>query len=129
MTPNLFQYSATVVSVHDGDTLDLEIDFGFKISQTQTVRLFGINAPELKEPLGPKATIALTTFVSVGDTVFVQTIKDKTEKFGRLLAKIYTVTLDSKSKIDTVDDNCINKQLLDMNIGYVEFMLPKNYIW
>ena len=129
MTPNLFQYSATVLSVHDGDTLDLKIDFGFKINQTQTVRLFGINAPELKDPLGLKATIALATLMGVGDTVFVQTIKDKTEKFGRLLAKIYTVKLDSKGKIDTVDYICINKQLLDMNLGYVEFMLPKNYIW
>lgn len=46
MTPT-YTYSAEVLRVIDGDTLDLRIDLGFRITTKQRVRLFGINTPEI----------------------------------------------------------------------------------
>jgi micrococcal nuclease len=41
-----YKYSATVVKIVDGDTIDISIDLGFKISIAERVRLYGIDTPE-----------------------------------------------------------------------------------
>ena len=43
----LFWYSAKVVNVVDGDTLDLETDLGFRITFLQRYRLYGVGTPEM----------------------------------------------------------------------------------
>lgn len=44
----MFEYGFTVASVHDGDTFSGTLDFGFEHDWTgQSVRMHGINAPEL----------------------------------------------------------------------------------
>ena len=45
--PN-FSYKATVLRVVDGDTVDAEIDLGFRMKTTQRLRLKGIDTPELR---------------------------------------------------------------------------------
>lgn len=52
---NLSAYAEKVVDVHDGDT--------FTLSNGQKVRMFGIDAPELKQPFGVIARNYLTTVV------------------------------------------------------------------
>lgn len=42
----MYTYRATVDRVVDGDTIDLVIDLGFKITTNQRIRLRGINTPE-----------------------------------------------------------------------------------
>ena len=42
----MYTYHATVDRVVDGDTIDLIIDLGFKITTNQRIRLRGINTPE-----------------------------------------------------------------------------------
>lgn len=42
----MYTYRATVDRVVDGDTIDLIIDLGFKITTNQRIRLRGINTPE-----------------------------------------------------------------------------------
>ena len=42
----MYTYHATVDRVVDGDTMDLIIDLGFKITTNQRIRLRGINTPE-----------------------------------------------------------------------------------
>lgn len=42
----MYQYKAIVDRVVDGDTLDLVIDLGFKITTHQRIRLAKINTPE-----------------------------------------------------------------------------------
>lgn len=44
---NLYEYKATVIKVHDGDTLHLKIDLGFKIFWEVNCRLALLNTPEL----------------------------------------------------------------------------------
>ena len=51
----LYTYAAEVIKIVDGDTLDLEIDVGFKTKQEHRVRFRGINCPEIGTPQGRKA--------------------------------------------------------------------------
>ena len=41
-------YPAYVVNVYDGDTLTAEIDMGFNLKLTDSIRLYGIDAPEIR---------------------------------------------------------------------------------
>lgn len=43
----MYDYTADVLRVIDGDTLELNIDLGFKVYLTRSCRLAGLNAPEL----------------------------------------------------------------------------------
>ena len=42
----MYQYKAKVERIVDGDTIDVVIDLGFKITTNQRIRLAGINTPE-----------------------------------------------------------------------------------
>jgi len=44
----MYEYSAKLIRIIDGDTLDAEIDLGFEVFVKKRVRLFGINAPETR---------------------------------------------------------------------------------
>ena len=94
----MYEYSATVIRVLDGDSLLLQIDLGLDISHKIKVRLARINAPEthgvLKESEEYKKGIASTRFVEdfvklTNNNVRIVTVKDRTEKYGRYLAEIY----------------------------------------
>jgi len=92
----LFFYKAEVKRVVDGDTIDVLIDVGFSMHYAGRVRFYGVNTPEsrtsnLEEK---KAGLAAKEFVeqwvaSNNNTVYLKTIKDKNEKYGRILAEIY----------------------------------------
>ena len=82
-------YAATVVEIHDGDTIDVDLvltkagrqssdrDLGFNVHRNrqgvtlerQSVRLLGCNAPELATPAGKDALAFIETVLKVGDTV------------------------------------------------------------
>ena len=108
-----FWYGAKVLKVVDGDTLDLMIDLGFNIHHKIRVRLFGVNTPEsrtkdLKEKeLGLKAKSFTLDWLTNHDWVFVNTIPDKNDKYGRVLAKIY-----SSDKIDDPVTACLNNDII-----------------
>lgn len=82
-----YTYKATVLKVVDGDTVDLKVDLGFRVSLDIRTRIRGINAPESWEAGGKEATEALRGFI-MGKPVAVTTAKDPTDKYGRWLADI-----------------------------------------
>jgi len=90
----MFQYYARVLEVIDGDTIDAEIDLGFDISHKIRIRLHGINTPETRtrnkeeKAKGLAAKARLKELIE-GKIVFVETVKDVTEKYGRFLAIIH----------------------------------------
>lgn len=43
----MYTYQAALVRVVDGDTVDLLVDLGFKVSVNIRARLFGVNTPEI----------------------------------------------------------------------------------
>lgn len=95
----MYDYQALVLDVHDGDTITVDVDLGFRIHHQMELRFLGINAPELKTPEGVAARDYLLTKVKPGDTVRIVTVAtpskdDKREKYGRYLATIYVGDLD-----------------------------------
>lgn len=111
-----FHYSAVVKRIVDGDTIYCDIDLGFgTILKNQVIRLYGINTPEIK---GEQRTAGLDSkkFVEnllTDKEVIIVSYKDKKEKFGRYLAKIYLK--DNNSWID------VNKLLIDKGLA-VEYI-------
>ena len=105
-----FFYSAKVMDVIDGDTLDLVVDLGFDVHFRVRVRLHGINTPESRtsdkaeKELGLKAKAYTKDWTTRHSTVFVKTVKDKKEKFGRILAEIYS---------DELKTACLNEDIIE----------------
>jgi micrococcal nuclease len=98
----MYEYRATIVRVVDGDTVDASVDLGFDVRFTMRLRLFGINAPEMKTPAGPPAKDHLIALLhpDAGTTppavvaampvvVLLRTQKDHQEKYGRYLATLF----------------------------------------
>jgi micrococcal nuclease len=109
-----FWYGATILKVVDGDTVDLMVDLGFSVHHKIRVRLYGVNAPEsrtkdLKEKeLGLKAKKFVEDWMTNHKWVFVNTIPDKNDKYGRVLARIY-----SSDKIDDPLTACLNIDMIE----------------
>jgi micrococcal nuclease len=96
MDDKLFWYRAKVRRVVDGDTIDLEFDLGLDAYRHERVRLYGVDAPEIygvkKESEEYARGVSAKEFVTEcleGKMVWVNTIKDKTGKYGRYLAHVY----------------------------------------
>jgi endonuclease YncB( thermonuclease family) len=116
----LYRYRAQTVHVVDGDTVDLDIDFGAYIHRTFRCRLLGINTPELHDP-DPDARVealraktALSVEVALGKPLYIATEKDQGDKYGRLLVTIYTAEDAEKS---------LNRQMVEwgMAVPYIGF--------
>lgn len=98
----MYSYAARIQRIIDGDTVVLDIDLGFKIHHEVTARLDGIDAPELRTAEGKLAKIALAGMVD-GKTLRVDTILDRTEKYGRTLAVLFLedgVTTANQAMVD-----------------------------
>lgn len=104
-----FFYQAEVVKIIDGDTLDLMVDLGFDIHHKVRVRLYGVNTPESRtsdeeeKVRGLAAKDYVMKWIKESEIIFIQTIKDKTEKYGRVLAKVYS---------DEKQSACLNDDLI-----------------
>lgn len=94
-----YWYKGKVMDVHDGDTCTVLMDLGLRVNMEVKIRLYGINAPEL---IGEShdAGIASRDYLSgliLGRDVYIRTEKDKKEKYGRWLGKIYLRDGDNES--------------------------------
>ena len=87
----MYEYRATVQHVVDGDTIDFDVDLGFHVHQYMRVRLEGIDAPEKGTSGGSAATEFVQATLPVGAEVVLLTTRDKQEKYGRYLARVYLV--------------------------------------
>jgi micrococcal nuclease len=85
---SLYEYSATLERIIDGDTVVMLVDLGFSTFRRDTFRFYGINAPEHTTPEGQAAITYINTLIKPGDVITTKTYKDKTEKYGRMLATL-----------------------------------------
>lgn len=87
-----FYLNVAVKRVVDGDTIELIVDLGFGLSKTMTVRLYGIDTPEVYGKNACKEGRAASAFVKKllpeGTAVTMTTFKDSKGKYGRYLAKL-----------------------------------------
>jgi micrococcal nuclease len=94
---NVYLYNAEVIKVVDGDTFKINIDLGFEVHLgPKSVRLYGVNTPEsrTKNLEEKKMGLAAKEFTDqwikkAGSKVKIETILDKKEKYGRILAKVW----------------------------------------
>lgn len=109
MSLTRFCYGAKIEKVIDGDTVDLSVDLGFDIHHKIRVRLYGVDTPESRtvnkaeKEAGLKAKEFVKSWAGVHAMVVIETIKDKSEKYGRVLANIYT---------DETKSSCLNSELI-----------------
>ncbi len=82
----MYNYKAIVNRVIDGDTINMTIDLGFRLSYTANCRLAGINAPELDTQEGKDSRDALKLLVGQGQEVDVYS--KGLDKYGRPIVVI-----------------------------------------
>lgn len=87
----MYEYRCVVAAVVDADTIDAVVDLGFHVAVSTRLRLDGIDAPERYTEEGKTATAYLVSLLSAPSgggwlPLTARTRKDRTEKFGRMLA-------------------------------------------
>jgi micrococcal nuclease len=102
----MYQYTAKLVRVIDGDTVVLDVDLGFRINLRETFRLANINAFELRENLGLSAkqfVIDWFTQRPIAEIISEKPLKQ--EKYGRWLVRI------------SYNDICLNDALIHAGLA------------
>lgn len=90
----MYEYNATILRVIDGDTVEAEVDLGFKIRIREHFRLYGIDAPEMKgetKAAGIASKAHLMTLIEDSGPYFRFFTKKpqlEQDKYGRWLASI-----------------------------------------
>lgn len=95
MTKTEYLYNAKVLSVIDGDTIDVMIDLGFGIYHNARVRLAGIDTKELTDKDAANRANALDAKAYVYRLVYGKDVVLKTskkDKYGRYLAIVFVGT-------------------------------------
>lgn len=105
MKDKCYFYRAQVLKVTDGDTIvaDIDVGFGFKLSKAN-IRLDGIDAGEIhsKDDQIKAKGLAAKNWLAAridGKEIYVQS--GGFDKYGRVLAKIYTL-----------DGACCNEEMI-----------------
>jgi len=93
----MYKYKAKVERIVDGDTMDVVIDLGFKITTFQRIRLAKINTPETytvkKDSEEYQKGMAAKQYVEQriaanNNEIYLETEK-VTEKYGRYIGMIW----------------------------------------
>src|SRR5437764_12053242 len=103
----MYEYRAIVRKIHDAATSTVDVDLGFGMwAHDQQLRFLGIQAPELSTKPGEDALFYLRAKLPIGCTVKVSTVKDRREKYGRMLAEV-DLMLDGQPVLS------VNKDMVD----------------
>lgn len=95
----MFDYKCKITRVVDGDTVDIDLDLGFKLSKKDRVRLSGIDTPESRtrnlaeKKLGLEAKEFLKAWCKKHKgNIIIHT--ESEGKYGRLLGALYAVGIE-----------------------------------
>jgi micrococcal nuclease len=90
----MYQYKCKIIKVLDGDTVDIDLDLGFKIIlANQRVRLAGVDTPESRTTIAEEKVRGLLSKkklaekLPIGSWQIIETQKPDSndDKFGRIL--------------------------------------------
>lgn len=91
----MYEYAAKIVNVVDGDTFDIIVDLGFRISHKVRVRLLGIDTPEKRGNKEKELGIICTRYAEkefLGKEIIIKSEKEETDlntdSFGRWLVSV-----------------------------------------
>lgn len=105
----MYWYRVKEIEVVDGDTVKVLLDLGCWIYHKTTLRLYGINAPELRgdskeQGLQSKERLQQLVTLKGDQQLWARTERDTTGKYGRLLASLFLLVGDEYKNL--------NKQLI-----------------
>lgn len=92
----MYEYRARLLKRVDADTLRLEVDQGLDCTIRLTVRLAGIDAPEMSTEEGRQAAAFVDAWLqehAPDGIVLLRTVKDRKEKYGRYLGVVFPLSL------------------------------------
>lgn len=92
-----YHYSATVERWIDGDTVELTVDLGFRMTYRDHFRLAGIDTPERGKPGSVDAWVRAKELAPQGSTVLAVT--SKSDKYGRWLTVISEAGVEVNSTL------------------------------
>ena len=93
----MYQYKCKIIKVLDGDTVDIDLDLGFKIIlANQRVRMAGVDTPESRTTIAEEKVRGLLSKkklaekLPIGSWQIIETQKPDSndDKFGRILGVI-----------------------------------------
>ena len=82
----LYTYPTEILRVVDGDTVEALLDCGFGLTTVETLRLRGLDAPELSQLAGQRARAFVVERLTGASVVAVTT---RTGKYGRYIADLF----------------------------------------
>ena len=97
----MYEYTAKVIRVVDGDTLEVDMNLGFGIHFIEKLRLLRVDTPEVhgvkhvsaEYARGKIASAFTQAWVdSVNSEIIVKTKKDRKGGRGRYLAEVYSAS-------------------------------------
>lgn len=83
-----YEYRANVIRWIDGDTVELEVDLGFRLTFQDHFRLDGIDTPERGKAGAVTAKLRAEQLAPPGTELLITTAK--ADKYGRYLAALWT---------------------------------------
>lgn len=113
---------ATVVSVVDGDTLD--VSFAGGADAVERVRLLGVDTPETVKPdtpvqcFGPEASHHTKALLAPGTRVLVQRDAEARDRYGRLLAYLWRARDRAFVNLELVADGFARTLSIAPNTAY-----------
>lgn len=112
--PHLYRYTVQVLEVEDGDSIQVDFDFGYDRNDRKALlRLFGTNSSEMKDKdpaVRLKAEAAkrkLARLCPKGSVLLVVTEYDRNEKYGRFMGWVY-----NDPALPIVRENSVNMQMV-----------------
>jgi endonuclease YncB( thermonuclease family) len=115
----IFTYQAKLERLIDADTPVVVIDCGFKTESLQTLRLRGIDAPELNTRLGRKAKRFVEKLLKPCPFIVVKTYKDRSDKYDRYLVDVYFKAGELDPHKVAAQGEFLNQKLLDAGLAKV----------
>lgn len=106
----IFVYKATCLRVIDGDTIEADLDMGFKQRWTTSIRFHGIDTYEMRgsqaHPLGTTAkTFLEKLFRDYGPSFYIHTNRDEIAIYNRVAGRLFleTVIDEQRTFIDVIE--------------------------
>lgn len=106
----MYEYKAQVLKIVDGDTIEVLVDCGFRITYKTRVRFLKIDTPETYKPktdFEREAGLKIKEWVKrqlEGKEIVLRTQLDEVDKYGRILGLVY------------LDGKCLNDEMVALRL-------------
>lgn len=94
----MYEYVARYLKTIDGDTVDVDVDLGFKVHALIRIRLAIVDTPERGKPGWSEATAFTKAWFEANPFFVLRTDHDKSGGFDRWLGECYSASGQPISK-------------------------------